>query len=61
MGSGGAINVAVWNAYGQACGTPWLWGPNSFQLGNTFVATDCNGFIMPNKVLLMLSLCTFTI
>jgi len=53
MGSGGAINVAVYNAYGQGCGTPWLYGPSAFQLGYVFTDTsDCIGFIMPNKVIL---------
>ncbi len=52
MSNGGAVNVAVWNTYGNGCGTPWLWGPHNFQRGDTFVATDCNGYIMPNKVLI---------
>jgi hypothetical protein len=50
MSNGGAVSVTVWNAYGNGCGTPWLWGPNNFQQGDTFIATDCNGYIMPNKV-----------
>ena len=50
MDNSGAVRVTVWNAYGNGCGTPWLWGPSNFQRGDTFIATDCNGYIMPNKV-----------
>ena len=50
MDSGSAVNFAIWNVYGQGCGTPWLYGPAGFGTGDTFTATDCNGFIMPNRV-----------
>lgn len=50
MDSGSAVNFAIWNVYGQGCGTPWLYGSAGFGTGDTFTATDCNGFIMPNRV-----------
>ena len=51
MGSNGAIFFGLWNAYNQYCGTPWLQGPNGFQVGNIQQRGDCNGLIMPKKVI----------
>jgi hypothetical protein len=51
MGTGGGIYWYAYNTYGQGCGTPWLYGPNSFQLGDVLTTTYCSGFIFPNKVI----------
>jgi hypothetical protein len=51
MGRYGSIRVDVWNAYNSLCSTLWYSGSGGFQQGDKFNTNDCDGFIMPNKVI----------
>ena len=56
MGSDSQIRVYIENAYGNGCNAGWFSGPNNFQRGDIFTTDACNGFIMPQKVSLFLTI-----